>query len=124
MSERNEAADRLRQRFLHEGEDRFRDVEALRDLDAALAHERSAGAAPIDVIEHDHTRERRYVGSCADCRHNLTQPLMHERSAGAAPLDCDCVDLKAKLHLAVTALRGFEALYTEIIEGKEPSDDD
>ncbi len=58
---------------------------------------------------------------CASCGKYLG--FAHERSAGAAP-PCDCVELKAKLHLAVTALRGFEALYTEIIEGKEPSDDD
>ncbi len=43
--------------------------------------------------------------------------LAHERSAGD-PLDCDCVELKAKLHLAVAALRKFEALVKEIIDGK------
>lgn len=30
------------------------------------------------------------------------------------------VEMKAKLDLAITALRGFEELYTEIIENKEP----
>ncbi len=50
-------------------------------------------------------------------------PKQLDALAACPECGCDCVDLKAKLDLAVTALRGFEALYTEIVDGKEAPPD-
>ena len=99
----NEAAERLREWIRDEVDPTAPVQEAYGYLDAALAHERSAGAAPLTLAGLDRLAEPLHARIITrEAMETMTRLAyekgLSERSAGAAPLLAQAIELAERYH--------------------------